>query len=175
MSKGAVYLFEGIPQPGLVSSGDFGQGLAGWHISGGGTCNLVEDLRAAGNWAVEMATGSPVTLGQSVDTPTQAFWVEFDYEFTKTDGFMTISLAGQVLDTLYAPAVLVGDWTSYKLLVDDSALIGLANATLELTLNAAMVSQIRLDNISLTEIPEPSTLAMLILSSLVWAGRKRRR
>jgi hypothetical protein len=175
MSKGAVYLFEGIHQPGLVSSSDFGQGLAGWRISGGGTGKLVEDPRAAGNWAVEMATGSPVTLGQSVDTPAQAFWVEFDYEFTKTDGFLTISLAGQVLDTLYAPAVLAGDWTSYKLLVNDPALIGLANATLELTLNAAMVSQIRLDNISLTEIPEPSTLAMLILSSLVWAGRKRRR
>jgi len=173
-SSGAVYLFEGIPQPGLVMSGDFGHGLGGWAASGGGTCDVVEDSHAPGNWAVEMATGSPVALTQSVDTPVLAFWLELDYEFTETDGFLTITLAGQTLDTLYAPPTLVGEWTSYRLLVEDPSLIGLTEAALALTLDGATLSRVRLDNIALTEIPEPATLALVVMGVFGLLLRRRR-
>jgi FG-GAP repeat protein/PEP-CTERM motif-containing protein len=174
ISRGTVYLYEGVPQPGLVASSGFGQGLAGWAIEGNGTCNLVEDPHAPGNWAVEMATGSPVTISQSVDTPGMAFWLEFDYEFTETDGFLTLSLAGQELDTLLAPATLVEGWTTYSLLVDASELIALTDATLTLTLDSATVGRILLDNVAMVEVPEPATLSLLALGSLAMIRRRRR-
>ncbi len=161
--------------PVYMDNGNFEASLTtGWSVSGPGTAATVD--QGGGQYAACLTAGSPVTLSQDVATPVAVFELAFDYEFLGADPActLTVELDSVLLDTLTAPPALVGDWTRHTILVDDPALIGLDAAELAFTYDGPTGTQILLDNVELTQLPEPGSVALLILGGLGALLRRKR-
>jgi len=162
--------------PVYFADGDFQFNDLGsnWTVSGGGTAAVIET--GPQEYAVELTAGSPVTLSQPVDTPAAPFDLSFDVQFLDDDlgCELTVTLDGTLLDTLWPPAPLPGAMVSHSLRVGEQSLLGLDGALLELTYDGPAGSRVMLDNVTITQAPEPATLSLLALSGLA-AFRRRRR
>ncbi len=82
---------------------------------------LFEKLGAADGNAVEMNSGSPVSIVQTISIPDSIFQfterqdeiLSFDYLFKSPDGKLTVSLGGAELFTLLAPATPTNAFTTF--------------------------------------------------------------
>jgi len=166
------------PQRGnsAVRGGSF-DNLNDWTTAGGGTAETVPDPDNPGNTCVQLTTGSPVSISQSVDTPNGDFQILFDYQFLDEAGTLTVTLEQTLLATLLGADSVVGEWIDHGLVVSDPALFNLTGATLTFELDDALVGQrLLLDDVGLhliNEVPEPGTLAIMSLGALALIRRRR--
>ncbi|MGB2823993.1 MAG: PEP-CTERM sorting domain-containing protein, partial [Phycisphaerae bacterium] len=161
--------------PSYFAGGNFQTGsLDDWTVAGSGSAAVIEV--GPGQYSAELTAGSPVTLSQEVATPVDKFELAFDYEFLSTDPTctLTVEIEDVVVATLTAPDTLVGDWTRHATVIDDPTLTGLDPAVLELTYDGPTGTQLLLDNIEFTQLPEPATLSLLALGGLALLRRRRR-
>jgi probable HAF family extracellular repeat protein len=165
----------GILRPVYMTNSDFQAPLTGnWNVSGAGSAQTVE-YGGAGQYVARLTAGSPVTISQSVTTPPGPFELAFDYQFLSTDPLceMTVSLAGVEIGSLTAPPVLAGGMTTESWMITDQALRGLDAASLSFTYDGPSGSQGYLDNITITQTPEPATLALLAVGGLALIRRRK--
>lgn len=144
----------------VVHDGGFGTGsLDEWNVAGEGTAEVVEFPIGSGNYVAGLTAGSPVVLGQQIDTPDRPFLAAFDYTF-QSAGTLGVTLNGQSIGLIEATGP--GDLRLARVQVDDAGLMGLSHAELAFHFNGETGSQVLLDNIAVRGVPEPTTLAMLL-------------
>ena len=149
-------------------------GIAGWNVSGLGSATLT--TLGDGSKAALLTAGSPVTLSQLIDTPSDPFELLFEYEFLSTGGTLTVLLDGRNIGSFLAPGVLVGGLTSLSLLVDNPLLLGQNALSLEFIFDGQTQSQLILDNVNaaVVVIPLPAAIALFASAITVLVGLGRR-
>ena len=177
---GAMLLNPVYFADGNFQAGDLG---ANWKATGDGTAALT-DL-GDGNLAAVLTAGSPVTVSQDVATPGTVFDLSFDYDFLSTDPSCTLTvvldnplLAGPLplfQETLAAPSTLVGQFTTYVVRIQEPGLQGLDAAVLAFTYDGPTGTQCLIDNVAITQVPEPASLMLVMAGVALTGGRLRRR
>lgn len=151
----------------LANSSFDGQ-LSDWVVkTGGGTVTVVEHPRQLGNMVAQMTAGSPVSLTQRLDTPQDSFYVLLDYEFVTNAGNLELTLtdrdgATTVIGQLEAPASPVGSMSSAVFHVTDPSLLYLDHVEFGIKLDGLSGSQVLLDNIRFSAIPELPRLSIRV-------------
>lgn len=152
-----------------LKGGSFSGSLAGWDVVTSGGSASVHDYN--GNSVAKLVTGSPVILKQRLDTPAEAFDLDYDYDFASWSGTLTVTLNGTVIDTLSGNGGRLYHRTRS---VTNPALLGLSKAELAFKFdNYSSGTVLYLDAIAIT--PEPATLGLLLLGGLTIAASRRRR
>jgi len=158
----------------IVYNGHFdGNTLYGWDViaSGAAVADLV--LQGAGDYAVRLTTGSPVSISQLIETPSQAFYLDFDCDFETVNGDARLDVLLGGITLMSLPAV-VSDEQRYHLLVDNPALMGLEDAALTFTWDGTLAGSVSLlDNIAITPVPEPLTGMIVFLGGAGLFYRRR--
>jgi hypothetical protein len=160
-----------------IHNGNFGNfegDLSGWTVktTGDSTASLASDPLNAANHVLLMITGSPIEVDQTVNTPTEAFLLDFQYYLPVATGQLDVSLNGAGIGTILGSGRPAGVWNDASFSVTDPGLLGLLQTELKFVYNdTAPGSQIYLDNILLT--PEPATLSLLALGGLMALRRRR--
>ncbi|MCX5653963.1 MAG: PEP-CTERM sorting domain-containing protein, partial [Planctomycetota bacterium] len=131
--------------------------------------------QGGGQYAACLTAGSPVIVSQDVATPPTLFDLSFDYRFLSTDPacHLIVQLAGEEVESLYAPPTLAADMEWVSVQISDPALQGLNAATLGFTYDGPSGSQVLIDNVKITQLPEPATLSLLALGGLLALRRRR--
>lgn len=176
----------------LLTNGGFDTNLSGWTIDPATTTGVTWDSGTA-------HLGRPGTPGvaifeQSFDAPAGSalFDVSFDYEWQATkpalEDFFKVeiiyeSLAGTVVEELLnqssAPVTFNSplSWSGMVALTDFNALAS-PNGTIRFTLtenNSPVGTRVQLDNVVVSAVPAPATLALLGLGlAAMGIGRVRR-
>ncbi len=174
--RGQILTDIGVLNPVHVANGRFDSGhLGNWSdTSAGGTATVITDPTNAANSLVQLTTGSPAAITQTIDTPNQPFDIVFDYEFLTTAGQITVTLDGDDLFTIDASATVIGQREQFVGEVTDQAYFGLLDMDLTITLDGAVAgAQAYIDNVSLAlQIPEPTT-CVLLMGGLVLLTKRR--
>jgi len=156
-------------------NGNFSEGgLSGWTVktAGNSTASLGVDPANAANYALRMITGSPIEVDQTVNTPTEAFSLDFQYYLPVATGHLDVFLNGAGVGTILGSGQPTGVWNDASFSVTDPDLLGLLQTELKFVYDdTASGSEIYLDNIILT--PEPATLSLLALGGLLALRRRR--
>ena len=151
--------------------------LLGWSVQGEGSVQVIEDAEDEWNLVAELTAGSPVAITQSISTPGEACYLCFDYLFGSTDGVLEVSLEGQFLDSIAAPATTMDGMLFHTIYFDFPELMGLPSAELRFWYDGPTGSTVQLDNIiflgALADVPEPSTMALLASATLALGLRTR--
>ncbi|AQT67828.1 hypothetical protein STSP2_00979 [Anaerohalosphaera lusitana] len=161
-----------------TSNGSFDDGLDSWNInSGGGTAEMAANPFGDGNLA-KLTTGSPVGITQIIDTPQDAFYINFDYAFLTDTGSLDVTLTDRDGGQLLVGQLEAGDSIAEQMshasfyLQDDSWLY-LDHVTLGLQFDGASGSQVLLDNIEFSDVPEPSSILLIGLGGLLMKRKSR--
>ena len=157
-------------------NGNFTEGdLSGWTVktSGSSTAFLTIDPLDAANYALGMMTGSPIEVYQTVNTPTEAFSLTFQYYLPVATGQLDVYIDGVGIGTILGSGQPAGVWNDASFSVTDPDLIGLLQTDLKFVYDDTVSSsEIYLDNIVMT--PEPATLALAALGASGVLLRRRR-
>lgn len=158
--------------------------LENWAVSGNGKVEaaelysgeLVYDLSVTS----EDPADGPVSFSSKFDTPSEEFILQFDYLFTEPTGSLDVTLDDFLLATFEASDYLsIADFQTAQVNVTDELLLGRENAILEFELFPGSPAGVQLDNIvilnGVTEVPEPSPLAVLASGVSLLLLRKNRR
>lgn len=185
LADGHTRAYLAIPEaePGLVHNFDFERGdLIGWSPKGGGIADAVSF--GGSEWAGKLQVWEDLYLGhvaildQYLDTFTSDNSLDFAYQFRTTTGVLNVSLDGQLLATLNAPGTLSGVFQNFHLDLTSPLLQNRTDILLDFSFDGAINSEVWIDNVALTGVPEPSTLALGCLGLAGWAvfarARKRR-
>ncbi len=148
-----------------------------------GLAEILDDPQQAGNGLLRLydsATGA-VSVGATkhVSVPLPELILEFDYRFL-TEGKLNIKLDGILVDTISAP--LSGDGSpgspnmaNYNKTID---IIGVGITPGELDLTFELVNQgdpeLHLDNLQVTNVPEPASLSLLAIGGLALIRRRKK-
>jgi hypothetical protein len=98
---------------------------------------------------LELTTGSPAGVSQSVDSPNGAFKVEFDYRFTTTSGFLDVFLNDIYIGVrLEAPSIVESEFLHAVFEIEDPFLFNLSGVPLLFQLDGLTGSNLLIDNIS---------------------------
>ncbi|MFV2069074.1 MAG: FG-GAP repeat protein [Pirellulales bacterium] len=98
------------------------------------------------NFAVQLITGTSVSLSQTVDAPAETVDLVFDYRFLGTAGDLEVLLDGISLGTIAARGTAQAGFATASLSVDGS-LLSRTGASLEFVLDGPAGSRLLLDNI----------------------------
>jgi hypothetical protein len=98
------------------------------------------------NIVAELTTGSPVSISQTVNTPSTPFNLEFDYLFTTVTGNLTVSLGGVNVHAISAPSATNPNFQKASVSIE-GALLNQNGIDLEFSLDGVTGSTIQLDNI----------------------------
>lgn len=101
---------------------------------------------------VEMTTGSPTSISQTVDLGVTPTVLSFNYNFETTTGFLKVFLGGEELTPtggLMAPSTVTPSFDTFSILVDPS-MLGLTPGLTELvfTVDGPTGSKVLIDSIS---------------------------
>jgi len=160
-----------------IHNGNFGNfegDLSGWTVKtiGKSTAFPATDPANPANYALLMITGSPIEVDQTVNTPTEAFSLDFQYYLPVATGQLDVFLNGADIGTISGSGQPAGVWNDASFGVTDPGLLGLLQTELKFVYDGTVPgSQIYLDNIILT--PEPATLSLLAVGGLVALRRRR--
>lgn len=154
-----------------------------WDVEGNGEID-VEVNREDGQLSIGLEVADPDDLTAPLefftllDTPLFAFNVNFDLGFETNTGSLMVWLEDSLLAS-YDATDYFENPTSISLLVTDSNLFGLTDATLLYQLfpgspASAFLSNINLSSVAPTDVPEPST-ALVFLSGLLALVNFRRK
>lgn len=94
-----------------------------------------------------MSTGSPVSLSQIVNVPTNPTQVAFDYYFSRTSGTLRVTLEGQLLARVEAPTQMASSLTRGSYAVPQW-LLGHSGSILKFELDGPSESPLFIDNIA---------------------------
>lgn len=129
--------------------------------------------------ADEDATTLSLDFITILDTPEFAFSLNFDFDFTTDSGSLEVFLAGDLLASYLASDFLNASGFG-SLFVSDAKYFGLTGAELKYSLFPGSPASISLSNINVTsvvptEVPEPSTIFILMSGLLgLMVSRKKR-
>jgi hypothetical protein len=164
----------------LLSNGGFNVSaqLDNWQVSKTQNSFLrVQDFLRAGDGYLYVKD-APASIAQSFNTVAgQALSIAFDYQLQKTDPNQTLSVLfnGQSLfSTSTANAgVGAGAWASFQ-----TSAVATGRDSLSFVFNSVGVSAstaMTLDNVSVTAVPEPSSMALLGMgvAGLAWFRRRQ--
>ncbi len=148
-------------------------------ISGNGEAEVIADPET-GEAVVQLVVGDPdssepVIFSNLIDTPDQAFSLNFDFLFGTDTGSLEILLDGTLLDTFFAIDYDIE--MPISLFINDEDLFGLSGASLDFALYPGSPAEINLGNISVsyvTDVPEPSTLFSFALGLIALTGLRRK-
>ena len=98
--------------------------------------------------AAQLVTGSPVSLVQGINTPSEPFVLFFDYKFETTTGQLTVSLGGTQIGTVTAPDPSLNAFVTKAFHIDGN-LLDQTNLELEFELEGPAGSTVLLGNITL--------------------------
>jgi len=176
--KGQIATEDGLLTPHYVADAGFDSGTLGdWtQATATGIVGFTTDPDDAGNTVLSLTTGSPVAAAQVIDTPNQPFVVEFDYRFNSLVGELTVSVDGHDLLPSISPVSM--EWMHAERLVDDPALMGLDDVSLQFYLDALVGSSstVLLDDVAITPVPEPISATVLLIGlPAIIRMRKNRR
>ena len=161
-------------------------GESGSTISGNGDINI-EIAAETGEVTFglkvtdESAIGEAIEFTSLIDTPGQAFNIDFNLMFETLTGSLTFGLtntAGDIFDVTYLAADYQ-NFTSVTSLISDSRFFNQTGIELRFSLFPGSASAALIKNINLsflqntTEVSAPSTISMLCLSILGLAFRSR--
>ena len=173
---GQIATNRGLLTPYYAANGDFSDGMDGWTQSTAtGSVEVVADPDDPADTVLQLTTGSPVSVTQTLDTPDQPFWLVFDYRFEDLAGELTVLLDGtELLVPPLAPEDT--DWHHWESLVDDESLMGLEGVALTVGLDSATVEAVALvDDLGLNPaVPDPATLALVALGGVGLLARRRK-
>jgi len=131
-------------------NGNFTEGdLSGWTVktSGSSTAFLTIDPLDAANYALGMMTGSPIEVYQTVNTPTEAFSLTFQYYLPVATGQLDVYIDGVGIGTILGSGQPAGVWNDASFSVTDPDLIGLLQTDLKFVYDDTVSSsEIYLDN-----------------------------
>lgn len=158
----------------------------------------------AENFAAQLLTGSPASLSQTIDVGSDPVTLTFDYLFETTTGQLDIFLGTALLDSIAAPSILDGAFVEIELLIDGIHLnqtdVDLAFVLDGPTGSSVIIDNVNLPNIingdfqdgtldpwvttssgqgavnliTVTAVPEPGALALLLLAAgLLFMARRR--
>ena len=174
-TQGQLFL-DSAPPPDAPVNGDFIQeddnGPVGWNTTGSGDSQVVQDSNAADSFAVELTAGSPVTISQSIGTPSEPFRLLLSLVFESTASQLVVELEDQIVATIDGVESVNGAYQTFLAPVTDPTLLGRDSVSLEITFDGVTNSWVRLDTVAYVEIPEPSSLA--ICCGLLVTIRRRR-
>ncbi len=163
--------------PTALPGGGFDGGLDDWQIigsKGGGQAWHVTDPADAGNYVVQLATGSPIAIRQMLNTPDVAFDVNFRYYLPVAAGNLTVDIDEAVIGTIDASAQPIGVWLDGSMHVSDPAVLGMLGAEITFTFDdAAPNTIIYLDNIAFAPVPEPMSMLVLSLAAIALPRRRQ--
>jgi PKD repeat protein len=131
----------------MIQNGFFLDGLNEWSGDGSGTADVVP---TTGGPAVEITTAgkNPMGLTQLIDTPTQTFMVNFDYQFFTFAGLLEMLINDTVVYSKFSdnsPA-----YQHEEVLINDPTLMGITDAELKFRLtptNQYINSRIQIGNL----------------------------
>ena len=168
-----------------ITNGHFDEYFGNWATnSGGGTARIIASPYGDGDVA-ELTSDSSFAISQILDTPQNAFYINFDYEFQTAMGMLDVTLTNRdgtkfVVGQLsavaasaaeYRGAASAGGMKRASFYVQDASLLYLDNVTLGLQLEGAG-SQMLLDNVEFSDVPEPATLLLFGLGGMLIRKRK---
>jgi len=169
-------MIEIIPLPTTeLLNGDFqGDSLSRWKIRGAGTGQTIEFPEASGEFAAELTSIADTALQQTIDTLDVPYLLTFDMLFPEGEGVLEVSIDGQVVDTVSALAPM-DDFATTSIVISDPALLALDDTQLAFHLSGPGDVQVLLDNIAIAEVPEPASLALMLLAVLGLCIRRKLR
>lgn len=143
-----------------------------------GTVEIISDSNYAPTGVLRMAdsVGNPVSIAKSVEMDL-LLDVEFDYRFL-TDGKLKVMVGGATAATIPSPASGEGrdSFAHFDQTFDLSALgVSVGDNTFALELTNLGDPEILLDDLNVTTIPEPATIAVLALAGAALLRKRRRR
>lgn len=165
----------------VLTNGNFTNGTFGWRQSGDGTANVINvNLDGFAN-ALQVTTGAtgPFAVAQPINTDINGtLGIGFYYLWTTTNGTLVVSLGGQQIGSLNAPATLPTDFTyEYIFLQSNLSLAlnqGMADLTLQL-LDPPTPAQIEVTDFALTPAPAPEPVSSITLGGAAMAALFNRR
>jgi len=134
-----------------VQNGSFAEKLLDYWTTGGHV-ELFEDPTWPGVCWAKLIALSATTLSQTVSTPIDRFEVSFSYRFSRTTGSLSVVLDSVVLATIEAPAALSGDFSTFKVVVNDPSLQNLQNTVLEFQFSGLTGSEVLVSNVVLSPV-----------------------
>lgn len=163
------------PNATSIVNGDFDGALdfseTEWDVqSGGGNAEIIESPFLGGDSLVQMTAGSPIGITQILDTPEEAFYLLLDYAFMTETGSMELSLtdrtgASSVIGHLDSDGI-DSAMGSAVFRIDDPDLLYLDHAELGIELDGSTGSQVLVDNIQFSSIPEPSGVLLFVVGAV---------
>jgi hypothetical protein len=158
---GDVFLWsdDGLTEPPIYNGHFNGDTLFGWDVTGPGGADTT--MLGSGDYAAQLTAGSPVSIGQLIDTPGSPFTLTFLFDLLTPAGTLDITLDGQLLASLTAADDTEPGFTTASLDVTDPALLGRTDIGLVFTFDGNTGSAVLLDNVLL--IPEPGAWVLMTL------------
>ena len=158
---------------------DFLLNLSSEGVSGTVVNNLTElaERHADGSEYTQCVGDTCRAYDEVVSTPAVPFFLTFEYGFGSETGILEVLLNDKLLATFDNADGQLGEFLSFRSLIQNPALLGLEDVQLSFLSQNPSESQILVRNVNLLKVPEPPSIAVFAISVsfLVLVIRNQRR
>ena len=167
----------------LIANTNFNEGLGEWATEGNGEVTIEADTDTGRQYARmtvdDPDSNSPVELSQLIDTPDAPFEISFEFQFFTETGRLDVLLDDILIGSFSSSQ---GGFETQSLLVNDTGLLGLTDATLTFALFPGSPADGAIDNIGLAladsdasgvPIPMPAALLGIGLAGIGLLKRRK--